>query len=156
MTNTPAGWYPDPYDPRQLRWWDGSQWTDSTHPLEQGAKQTVQASDTPPTAQFGPVEYGPAQSGTGPSGTAQYGAGTAQFGASSPGPPPGSTPGGPSGQFAQPGSQPPPYSGPGLWGGGKTEQLPMPDFGSQPQRNSAMPWVLGGVALLAALALILG
>jgi uncharacterized protein YbjQ (UPF0145 family) len=24
----PAGWYTDPHDPSQLRWWDGAQWTD--------------------------------------------------------------------------------------------------------------------------------
>lgn len=29
----PAGWYPDPGDPRMSRYWDGSQWTDSTAPL---------------------------------------------------------------------------------------------------------------------------
>ena len=28
MTNTPAGWYPDPADATQIRWWDGTQWTD--------------------------------------------------------------------------------------------------------------------------------
>ena len=26
----PAGWYPDPYQPDQDRWWDGTTWTDST------------------------------------------------------------------------------------------------------------------------------
>jgi Protein of unknown function (DUF2510) len=26
---TPAGWYADPFDPDQLRWWDGSAWTES-------------------------------------------------------------------------------------------------------------------------------
>jgi hypothetical protein len=28
-----AAWHPDPWDPsRQLRWWDGTQWTGWTHP----------------------------------------------------------------------------------------------------------------------------
>ena len=27
-TTTPAGWYPNPDDATQLRWWDGSAWTD--------------------------------------------------------------------------------------------------------------------------------
>jgi hypothetical protein len=25
-----AGWYPDPADPNQQRWWDGLEWTDTT------------------------------------------------------------------------------------------------------------------------------
>ena len=28
MTNTPAGWYPDPTGGQNTRWWDGAQWTD--------------------------------------------------------------------------------------------------------------------------------
>jgi hypothetical protein len=31
---TPAGWYPDPEDPAQLRYWDGTAWTDHRHPAE--------------------------------------------------------------------------------------------------------------------------
>ncbi|MEV5408711.1 DUF2510 domain-containing protein [Thermopolyspora sp. NPDC052614] len=42
MTQSPAGWYPDPYGTPQLRWWDGSQWTDATHPLEVVAAQNAQ------------------------------------------------------------------------------------------------------------------
>ena len=29
----PPGWYPNPVDATQLRWWDGSAWTDHTVPL---------------------------------------------------------------------------------------------------------------------------
>jgi len=28
-----AAWHPDPQDPSQLRWWDGSQWTEHTAPI---------------------------------------------------------------------------------------------------------------------------
>lgn len=37
MTNTPAvppGWYPDHTGAPQLRWWDGSAWTESVRPSE--------------------------------------------------------------------------------------------------------------------------
>lgn len=34
--NIPAGWYADPQGtPHQLRWWDGSRWTEHTHPGQQ-------------------------------------------------------------------------------------------------------------------------
>lgn len=35
--NTPAGWYADPQGtPDLLRWWDGAQWTEHTHPGRPG------------------------------------------------------------------------------------------------------------------------
>jgi|GEM_PF-5119976 len=34
-----AGWYPDPTDDAQARWWDGSQWTSTTRPRHPVAPQ---------------------------------------------------------------------------------------------------------------------
>lgn len=31
--DTPAGWYADPHDPNQQRYWDGSIWTEHTAPV---------------------------------------------------------------------------------------------------------------------------
>lgn len=33
--STPAAWYPDPQNPSQLRYWDGSAWTSHFHPIPQ-------------------------------------------------------------------------------------------------------------------------
>lgn len=40
MTNPQAGWYSDPSNPSQLRWWDGTQWTNNTQ-AAQGAPQAT-------------------------------------------------------------------------------------------------------------------
>lgn len=39
MSQVPEpGWYPNPENPQQIRWWDGQQWTDRTEPSpQQGA-----------------------------------------------------------------------------------------------------------------------
>ncbi len=46
---TAPGWYPDPSDPSRLRWHNGAQWTEATHPNPQ-----------PPAAQqpYGGLPYG--------------------------------------------------------------------------------------------------
>lgn len=50
MTNTPAGWYPDPEQPLQQRWWDGSTWTDH--------RQPAPAPAGPPSAATNPQQAG--------------------------------------------------------------------------------------------------
>ena len=47
MSETPAGWYADPQDPRYLRYWDGVAWTDQVAPLPQAPP--------PPPLPVGPV-----------------------------------------------------------------------------------------------------
>ncbi|MEO3813071.1 DUF2510 domain-containing protein [Sphaerisporangium sp. B11E5] len=67
MTQTPAGWYPDPYGTPQLRWWDGTQWTDATHPVE-----GTQGQGPVSTGQWAQPGTGPqAAPGTGPQGRPQ-------------------------------------------------------------------------------------
>lgn len=37
MTNSPAGWFPDPEQPGQMRYWDGNAWTEHRHVTESAA-----------------------------------------------------------------------------------------------------------------------
>ncbi|SDH39787.1 Protein of unknown function [Sinosporangium album] len=157
-TQTPAGWYPDPYGSPQLRWWDGRQWTDATH-----------AVDSAPGS-------GRSEPGSGPTATMPIPPGAAP--AQGPGalPPPGRMPppaerqqppgpwGGPSftpsaaghhghpappGHAAQPG-----YPGPP----GGTAQFPFPDFaayGPPPKRATPVwAWVTGGIGVAVVVGLI--
>lgn len=47
---TPAGWFPDPYDATMLRWWDGARWTEHV---------SVPAAPVPPPVIAAPVQPGP-------------------------------------------------------------------------------------------------
>jgi len=48
-SNVSAGWYPDPHgDPQLLRYWDGSQWTEHTHPAGGGAPAQAPAQPQAP------------------------------------------------------------------------------------------------------------
>jgi hypothetical protein len=44
MTATPAGWYPNPADASQLRYWDGKHWTEHRTPARPPTPETVVAS----------------------------------------------------------------------------------------------------------------
>lgn len=60
-TQTPAGWYPDPEDPAQLRYWDGAVWTDHRHPVDPVAPAPAtetQAAEAPQFA-FTPTPSAP-------------------------------------------------------------------------------------------------
>jgi Domain of unknown function (DUF4389)/Protein of unknown function (DUF2510) len=52
MTQTPAGWYPDPQDPRSIRYWDGVAWTEQRAPFPQAPPPP------PPPPSTGPVAPG--------------------------------------------------------------------------------------------------
>ena len=41
--STPPGWYPDPSSPTQLRWWDGSAWSEQTAPRPEVAPSPTPA-----------------------------------------------------------------------------------------------------------------
>ncbi|MFC9944850.1 phospholipid scramblase-related protein [Streptomyces pratensis] len=44
QSNVPAGWHPDPHGaPQLLRYWDGSRWTEHTHPVQEQAPAQAQA-----------------------------------------------------------------------------------------------------------------
>jgi uncharacterized RDD family membrane protein YckC len=49
--STPAGWYPDPSDPSNLRWWDGGRWTEHVH------ARAVQESPAGPSLSKAPDPY---------------------------------------------------------------------------------------------------
>jgi hypothetical protein len=47
----PPNWYPDPHDKAQLRWWDGSQWTEHRHPAVPTQPSTAQLSTAQPSTE---------------------------------------------------------------------------------------------------------
>ncbi|MFF1573197.1 DUF4352 domain-containing protein [Leifsonia sp. NPDC058292] len=53
MTNTPAGWYPDPEFDGQQRYWDGSSWTVNRAPRHDTTATTVASGDGRSTGRTG-------------------------------------------------------------------------------------------------------
>jgi hypothetical protein len=60
------GWYADPNDPSQLRWWDGSAWTEHTHGGAEAAPAAEAAAA--PQAATPATQQAPAASTTSASG----------------------------------------------------------------------------------------
>jgi uncharacterized RDD family membrane protein YckC len=129
---TPQGWYPDPSDASQERWWDGVAWTEATRAAEAGFAAPP---PPPPTA---PIDEPPG-------------------GGYAPPPPPGggyAPPPPPGGGYAPP---PPPPGGPG-GGSGFGGPLPPPPssygrnvgygYTAHPQVQLAGFWVRFVAALL--------
>lgn len=79
--NTPAGWYPDPHDPSQQRYWDGSSWSEATQPAAPGVGVP------PPPATTGGFPAPPPYGGTA-YGAPGYGAAPVGYGYGAVGPAP--------------------------------------------------------------------
>ena len=72
MTNPQPGWYRDPSNPSQLRWWDGSQWTSYTQAATGATNGTTPAGRvTTSSSAYSAVPAHPSASTTG-SAQAQY------------------------------------------------------------------------------------
>jgi hypothetical protein len=89
--NPPPNWYPDPRGEAELRYWDGSQWTEHTHSGQQaGGGETVAAQvpqSAPPPSTAPPPQSAPPPAATaaGPQGAYGHGPGPAGATGTAPG-----------------------------------------------------------------------
>ncbi|MFB8110225.1 phospholipid scramblase-related protein [[Kitasatospora] papulosa] len=66
QSNIPAGWHPDPYGaPQLLRYWDGSRWTEHTHPAQGQAPAQAQPQAGGPHAAMPQQPFAPQQAAPG-------------------------------------------------------------------------------------------
>jgi hypothetical protein len=70
----PAGWFPDPEDPANLRYWDGAAWTDHRHPADPAGAPVAPAVVAAPTAAATPQFAYTPTAGAAPGYAAPYGA----------------------------------------------------------------------------------
>ncbi|MFI7635619.1 DUF2510 domain-containing protein [Nonomuraea sp. NPDC049400] len=133
-TQTPAGWYPDPYGEPQLRWWDGNQWTDAVHAQQPGQGQPQPGSGPQPPPQPQPQQ----QPGSGPQSGPNWSA----------------TPANPTLQFGQPTFGQSAYGQPAPTAQWPGAPLQGPGYGPPPKQGNPLPWVFGGLAALVVVALI--
>ena len=60
-TSVPPGWYPDPHGVAELRWWDGSDWTDHLHNTDASAENAEPTAAEPAFAEPAPAEPAPVE-----------------------------------------------------------------------------------------------
>jgi Protein of unknown function (DUF2510) len=155
-TQTPPGWYPDPYGSPQLRWWDGNQWTDATHPGDAPAGQPV--SPAPQTG-YSSQPAGPRSVELRSSPSESFGSPTLGRPAGPPSEPQEGT-GQQWSQQAVPALESARMNQP-HWGppsSGNTMQMPAPAFGypsgPPPRKRNPLPWILGGSGVVALIVVI--
>ncbi|MEO7146788.1 MAG: DUF2510 domain-containing protein [Terrimesophilobacter sp.] len=60
-TSVPPGWYPDPHGVAELRWWDGSDWTDHLHNTDASAENAEPTAAEPAFAEPAFAEPAPVE-----------------------------------------------------------------------------------------------
>lgn len=110
MTQPPAGFYSDPQDPSQERWWDGQQWAATVRPKVQGSGGPAAGS---PSGEPQPGEQAPSDQTSGGATSGEASPSGESVGRPEPA---GSQTPPPPGGAAAPPPPPPPYGQPAAYG----------------------------------------